>query len=279
MPIIVDGKKIAQGISEDAKNRLDVLRYKPKLAEVLVGDNAASLSFLDVKRKACEKLGMEFVLHRFPETITTSQLRKRICEIRKKGGLKSVIVQLPLPQHINTQYILDAIPPEEDVDVLSSRARGLLATGKAKILPPTAGAVLEILRVHEVSLAGAHAVIVGLGALVGKPLMYLLADKVGSMALVHSSTPDAAHFTREADILITGAGQARLITGDMIKEGVVALDAGYSRIDGKVSGDLDYESVLPKARIITPVPGGIGPVTVAMLCANAITLAEEAATN
>lgn len=272
---IVDGKKIAAEILAEAKKDIAAFAKKPTLFGILVGNDPASVSFLNEKRKKCEEVDIPFVLHHYPETITTTQLRKKIRDIRKKRGTKSFVIQLPLPPHINMQYILDAIPPEEDVDVLSSRARGLLATGKSRVLPPTAAAILHILATYNLKPETLHVVLVGLGALVGKPLATLLAERVASLTTVHSATPDIVRFTREADVLIAGTGEPGLITGDMVKAGVVALDAGYSRIDGKVSGDLDFEGVAKKASLITPVPGGIGPVTVAVVVQNVVTLAKN----
>ncbi len=275
MPIIVDGKKIAGVILSQVREEILLLKKKPRLVAVLVGDDASSISFLNEKKKKCEEVGIEFTLLRFDRAITTTKLRKKISEIRASRSSSSIIIQLPLPEHINTQYILDAVRPEEDVDALSSRARGLLATGKSKVLPPTTEAILNILETYQIELSRLHVVLVGLGALVGKPLLNLLAEKVASLSVVHAGTPDIARFTKEADVLITGAGSPGLIGADMVKEGVVALDAGYSRIDGRVVGDIRFEEVSKKARLITPVPGGIGPITVAMLLKNVVTLAKN----
>jgi methylenetetrahydrofolate dehydrogenase (NADP+) / methenyltetrahydrofolate cyclohydrolase len=273
MPIVVDGKKIAADILAEVRAEVAKMRQKPELTAILVGNDAASISYLNQKRKRCEEVGIGFTLLTFPEDITTSKLRKYIYKARSKGGHKAIILQLPLPSRINTQYILDSVMPSEDADVLSSRSKGLLVACKSPVIPPTAAAVLEILQVHNISLA-AHCVIVGMGLLVGKPLSWLLADKTASLALIHSKTPDIARFTKEADILIAGTGQPGLISGDMVKSGVVAMDAGYSKMDAKVVGDIDFDSVAPKASLITPVPGGIGPVTVAMLLKNVVTLAK-----
>ncbi|MDO8558533.1 MAG: bifunctional 5,10-methylenetetrahydrofolate dehydrogenase/5,10-methenyltetrahydrofolate cyclohydrolase [bacterium] len=275
MPIIVDGKKIAAGILARLREEISLLQVKPHLAAVLVGNDPASISFLNEKKKKCDEIGIEFTLYRFDETITTTNLRKKIHDIRGSKGIKAVVIQLPLPPQVNTQYILDAVRPEEDVDALSSRARGLLATGKSKVLPPTAEAVLNILETYQIDLSRSHVVLVGLGALVGKPLLNLLADKAASLGVVHAGTPDITRFTKDADIVIAGTGRPGLIGADMVKDGVVALDAGYSRIDGKVSGDIQFEEVSKKARLITPVPGGIGPITVAMLMKNVLILAKN----
>jgi len=284
MATIVDGKKISIEILAEVREELLAMRVKPKLFAVLVGEDPASISFLNEKRKKCEEVGITFQLNRYPVDITTSQLRKAIHALRQKRGAKSIIVQLPLPAHLNTQYILDAVPPEEDADMLSSRSRGLLATEKAKVLPPTAAAILRVLEVHgfmekgadgRTSLASMHCVILGLGTLVGKPLLQLLADKVSSVTACHAGTPDIAKFTKDADLVISGVGKPGLVAGGMVRDGVVALDAGYSRMGGKVAGDMDFEGVAGKASLITPVPGGIGPVTVAMLIKNIVTLASS----
>ncbi|MDP3963580.1 MAG: bifunctional 5,10-methylenetetrahydrofolate dehydrogenase/5,10-methenyltetrahydrofolate cyclohydrolase [bacterium] len=275
MPIIIDGKSIAADILAEAKSGIAALGRKPRLAAILIGNDPASISFLNEKRKKSEAVGIEFMLYRYDDRISTTQVRARIAKLRKEKKPDAIIIQLPLPEHLNTQYVLDAVPPDEDVDGLSSRARGLLATEKSLILPPTAAAVLHILQVQAIALGDLHAVIVGLGPLVGKPLLTLLANKVASVTAVHAGTPAIDRFTKEADLLIVGTGQAGLIDGSMVKEGVIALDAGYSSIDGKISGDLVYGSVAQKARLITPVPGGIGPITVAMLLKNVVTLAKK----
>lgn len=272
--IIVDGKKLSSEILANIREDISTLKIKPKLFAILVGSNPASVSYLGEKRKKCEEAGIEFTLYNFTEAITTTQLRSRIAKIRKEKKPTAIIVQLPLPPQINTQYILDAIPPEEDVDVLSSRAQGLLATGKSKVLPPTAAAVLHIIETCNLQLEILHVVLVGIGTLVGKPLLTLFADKAASITVVRSKTENMPYFTQKADVLITGVGKPNLITGNMVKEGVVALDAGYAKIDGKVAGDLDFNSVAKKASIITPVPGGVGPLTVAMLIKNVVTLAK-----
>ena len=275
MQTVIDGKELASDILAGVREEVLHFKKNPELVAIIIGSDPASLSYLDAKRKKCEEVGIGYVLYQYDEKITTTQLRKKISDVRKKRKHTSIIIELPLPGHINTQYILDSIPPEKDPDMLSSRSWGLLATGKSAIFPPTAAAVIHILETSNVELERSHVVLVGWGGLVGKPLSLILTKRVSSLTVIRSKTPDISHFTREADILITGAGKPNLITGDMVKEGVVALDAGYSRMDGKVVGDLDFDSVSKKASTITPVPGGIGPLTVALLLKNVLTLARD----
>lgn len=270
--IIVDGKKLAADIFEKLREEISSFKQKPELVAVLVGRHPASISYLNEKRKACEKIGIGFTLYQYNEVITTTQLRGRLAGVRRKKKHASYIVQLPLPAHINTQYILNTVPPEHDPDMLSAKSLGLLVTGKSPVLPPTPEAILHILEAHAVDSRRMHCVLVGWGTLVGKPLSLLLAQRTASLTIVHEPTPDIGRFTREADLLISGVGKGGLITGDMVREGVVAIDAGYGTMGDKLSGDFDYASVAAKASLITPMPGGVGPLTVAMLLKNVVTL-------
>ena|SRR3989338_5715796 len=273
MAIIVDGRKLAADIFEKLRKQVSSFKQKPELIAVLVGRHPASVSYLNEKRKACEKIGIGFTLYQYDEDITTTQLRRKLAEVRRKKKHASCIIQLPLPAHVNAQYILNTVPPEHDPDTLSAKSVGLLVTGKSQIFPPTPAAILHILEAHAIDTGRMHCVLVGWGTLVGKPLSVLLAPRTTSLTIVHRPTPDISRFTREADLLISGVGKGGLISGDMVKKGVVAIDAGYGTLDSKLSGDFDYASVAAKASLITPVPGGVGPLTVAMLLKNVVTLA------
>lgn len=275
MAIVVDGKKIAEEILAKIAEEVKKLPRKLMLAAILVGQNPASVSFLKEKRKACERIGILFKLFAYPETITTAQLRKRIFEIRKKEKPTALIVQLPLAPGLNTRYILDAIPPEEDADALSARSLGLFLAGKSATTPPTAGAFLEVLRTHGISPEGKYVVIVGWGELVGQPASVLFLQHRAAVTVLRSNIEDISRWTKAADIVVTGAGKAGLITGEMVKDGVVALDAGFSKIGNVISGDYDFASVSKKASLITPPVGGIGPITVAILLKNVVALAKR----
>lgn len=273
--IVADGKNLAADIFEKLREEIASRKQKPELIAVLVGRHPASVSYLNEKRKACEKSGIDFTLYQYNEEITTTQLRRKLAEVRRKKKRASCIVQLPLPAHINAQYVLNTVPPECDPDMLSAKSLGSLVVGKSRILPPTPAAILHILQAYAVDVGRMHCVLVGLGTLVGRPLSLLLAHRAASLTIVHKPTPDVGRFTHQADLLISGVGKGGLITGDMVREGVVAIDAGYGTLDGKLSGDFDYASVAQKASLITPVPGGVGPLTVAMLLKNVVTLAGK----
>lgn len=276
-PHIVEGKKIAEDTLQNLVSKIQALPRKPRLAVLLVGDEAGSLAFVSEKRRACERIGIGYTLHHYPATVTTSQLRQRIARIRQQSPPPdALILQLPLPPHLNTQYLLDAIPPEQDADMLSTRSLGLLLAGKSRILPPTPAAILEVLRVHQIPLAGTEVVLVGWGRLVGKPLSVLLLQSDATVTVLNEYTRNLSRYTTMADILVSAVGKPDLIRGEMVREGVVALDAGFSKIGNTVCGDFHLPSVSQRASIVTPVPGGIGPITVAMLLGNVVSLAAGA---
>ena len=248
---------------------------KLRLAVVVVGENPVVRKFIEQKKKFGESIGIDVRIYPFDEKITTNELRKRMSEIVHEEKNTGVIIQLPLPSQINTQYILNSITPEKDVDVLSSRALGNFVSGKSQIMPPVAGAIRALLEEYGIDYKNKNIVTVGAGNLVGKPVaMWLLYEKV-TFGVVRSNTQNPQEFLKYADIIISGVGRPKFITGDMVKEGVVVIDAGTSESEGKLVGDVDFDSVAPKASFITPVPGGVGPVTVAILFKNLFTLAKE----
>lgn len=272
--ILLDGKKLAQKMLDILKKEISESKKELRLAAVFVGDNQITKKFLEQKKGAAQDIGLGLRIYDFPETISTNELRGRLAEIVHEEKNTGVIVQLPLPEHINTQYILNAIVPEKDVDVLSARALGNFFVGKSEVLPPVVGAVRAFFDEYGIECRGKHAVVVGAGKLVGKPVAVWLMNEGAAVSVVNEFTKDTSEFTKRGDIIISGAGKPKLITGDMVKEGVVVIDAGTSEAEGKVVGDVDFDSVSPKASFITPVPGGVGPVTVAMLFKNLISLAK-----
>jgi methylenetetrahydrofolate dehydrogenase (NADP+) / methenyltetrahydrofolate cyclohydrolase len=267
----IDGKSIAQKILDSTKARVAKLRRKPTLAVVMVGDNAASKKYVEKKAKAAEQVGIEFTLQEFPANVTADTLNEEIVRLQLRND--TVMVQLPLPKHIDSQEVLDAIDPDKDPDCLSSAAIGRVVRGHVKIIPPTAGAVMEIL--SDVELDGTHVVVVGQGELVGKAVAAVMVNHPVTMTVCGLGTRKLADHTKKADILISGTGQAGLITADMVKKGAIVIDAGTSFVDGELRGDVDFDGVSKKASLITPVPGGIGPITVAKLLENVVTLAEK----
>ena len=273
--ILLDGKKLSGKILLELKEEVTGMGKKLRLAVVVVGENPVVRKFIEQKKKFGESIGIDVRIYPFDEKITTNELRKRMSEIVHEEKNTGVIIQLPLPSQINTQYILNSITPEKDVDVLSSRALGNFVSGKSQIMPPVAGATRALLEEYGIDYKNKNIVIVGAGNLVGKPVaLWLLYEKV-TFGVVRSNTQNPQEFLKYADILISGVGRPKFITGDMVKKGVVVIDAGTSESEGKLVGDVDFDSVAPKASFITPVPGGVGPVTVAILFKNLFTLAKE----
>lgn len=273
--ILLDGKKLAERVLSELKDEIAALPKQPRLGVVVVGNDPVTASFVEQKKKAARAAGIDVRVYPFPETVTTNELRKQIAIIVHEKKNSGVIIQLPLPEHINKQYILNAIPPEKDADVLSARALGNFVVGKSKIMPPVIGAVKLLLDEYAISYHGKQIVIVGAGSLVGRPsALWLLQEGVLFSVLTDEAKQPEDLLTR-ADIVITGVGKPGLIKGDMLKEGAVVFDAGTSESQGRVVGDADYDSVSVKAAYLTPVPGGIGPLTVAVLFRNLLTLARD----
>lgn len=271
---LLDGKKLAQKIIADLTQEVSGMKKRLRLAVVVVGKDAVVQKFIAQKRKIAGQIGIDFKIYPFEETVTARDLRARVSEIVHEKKNTGVIIQLPLPPHIGKQHMLNAIPLDKDVDVLSSRAIGNGVVGKSRIISPVAGAVRALFDEHGIQCAGKRIVIMGNGALVGKPIaLWLLSERVG-FSMVDEDTPDASALIADADIIISGIGKPGFITGTMIKEGAVIIDAGTSEQNGKLAGDVDFESVRTHASFITPVPGGIGPLTVAMLFKNLVELAK-----
>ena len=272
---IFDGKKLAQKILEGLRQETGGLEKKLRLAVVVVGEHPAVKKFIEQKKKTAASVGIDVRIYPFEENITTNELRKRIAEIVHVEKNTGVIIQLPLPPHINAQYILNSVTSEKDVDMLSSRSLGNFAVGKSLILPPVAGAVKAFFDEYVIDYKNKYIVVVGAGNLVGRPVALWLLSEGATFSVVTSTTQNPREFLRSADIIISGVGKPKFITGDMIKEGAVVIDAGTSESEGELVGDVDFQSAAAKASYITPVPGGIGPVTVARLLKNLVTLAKS----
>ena len=256
MAIILDGKKLSEKILGEFKKEVQKSGRKLKLVGILVGSDPVSKIFLKQKEKACKKVGVDFQLYRFPKNISQKTLAKKVREISQKKN-QGIVIQLPLPRHINTQEILELIPPHKDVDLLSGKKP------KARILAPVLAGILRLLKEYKIKPKGRKVVVVGKGRLVGRPIIDWLTQQKIKFWAVDSTTKDTSFFTKKADVLICGAGQPGLINGDMVKKGVVVVDAAL---------DVDFKSVFPKASFITPIPGGVGPMTVAMVIKNLIAL-------
>ena len=278
MSIIVDGKKIAQEILDNLKIRVEKLRQNGveiKLGVVLVGGDKPSQTYVRNKGKACEKVGIEFQLYNYSAEIETKELIAEVQKIQKDNNLSGLIIQLPLPGHIVTKKVINYIKPEIDVDCLTFFNLGKLLIGKNEFRPPTPGAIMEILNHHQIDLNGKYVTLVGRGELIGKPLANILFHEEVTFSVCNKSTKRLEDFTLNADVVISGVGKHNLITGKMIKPGAVVIDAGTSFVDGKMYGDLEFDSVAEVASLVTPTPGGVGPITVAKLLENTVTVAES----
>ena len=274
---IIDGRKIRDSILETLKTRITSLPFSPVFCDVLVGDNPASTQYVQMKERVAEGLGLKTYHAVFPETITTNELISEIKKIAEIPHMSGLIIQLPLPEGIDTKKVLDSVPPEIDVDSISAHATEKFYTNEPIFIFPTAAAVMAILDSLALDFSHKNVVMVGQGILVGKPVAHVLKNHGVDVSVINQSTKDRNEIIKNADVIITATGQANLIQGDMIKKHVVLIDAGTSESNGGISGDIDRESVADIASVLSPVPGGVGPVTVAMLMQNVVISAERKA--
>lgn len=274
--MIVDGNKISQEIYNNLKKEIPLLNKKPKLVVVLVGEDPASVLYVSIKEKKAQELGIQTENIKVKEDATTEELVSIIHKLNQDDLVTAILIQLPLPKHIDTGAVLESINEFKDVDGLNPKNMGKLLVDKPFILPPTPAAILEILRHHEINLAGKHVVLVGYGKLVGKPLaaMISLSNKNATLSVCNSKTKDLPSYTQQADILISASGVGHIIKKDMIKKGAIVIDAGTSKLDGEIVGDVNFEEVKNKASLVTPPKGGVGPITVAKLLENVVKLAK-----
>lgn len=252
------------------------LKNNPALAVVYAGNDPASLSYIKAKEKAAKEIGVDFLFYKFSAQVSEKKVVDLIFNLNKNKKISGIIVQLPLPKHLLKNKILNAIALEKDVDVLSDESRKKFEKGEPAFVPPPAGAVLEFLKIAKKSLEKSTVVVVGRGMLVGEPVAMLLKQKAKKLIICDQKTKDLSMETKKADILISAVGKPDLIKKEMVKKGAVVIDAGTAKHLGKIVGDVDFAGVSPKASYITPVPGGVGPVTVAMLLANVVRAAEKA---
>jgi methylenetetrahydrofolate dehydrogenase (NADP+)/methenyltetrahydrofolate cyclohydrolase len=280
---ILDGKQLAHQIrSELAEEVIEFIQNNgvvPCLAAVLVGDNPASEVYVRNKRKACEAVGIESQLHRLPADTSQDDLLRLIAKLNKDGEVHGILVQLPLPPQIEKSRVLLAVNPAKDVDAFHPENVGRLVQGKPRFLPCTPQGVQQLLLRNGIETAGRHVVILGRSEIVGRPLSIMLSQRgAGADATVtvcHSRSRDLVDFCRMADILVAAIGQARFVTAEMVKPGATVIDVGINRSDAGVVGDVDFENVVKVAGAITPVPGGVGPLTIAMLLRNTLSAAES----
>ncbi len=282
--VLLDGKQLAQTMQTEIAAEVAAFvqqhGIRPGLAAVLVGDNPASHVYVRNKRRACDKVGIASFLHELPGTTTEAELLTLVAQLNADAAVNGILVQLPLPKQINEAAIVDAVAAAKDVDGFGPSSLGLLAAGRPHFLACTPYGVQQLLRRNGIDIAGKHVVIVGRSNIVGKPLALILMQKgAGADATVticHSRTPDIGKITRTADIVVMAIGQARFLKADMVQPGAVVVDVGMNRLpDGSLAGDVDFDAVQSVASAISPVPGGVGPMTITMLLKNTLEAARR----
>ena len=280
---LIDGVALAAKIREEVAKRsatLIAVGTKPGLAVVVVGSDPASQVYVKNKVAACQKAGLHSVLEQYPSSMTQAELLERVRILNADPAIHGILVQLPLPKHIDAHLVIETIASQKDVDGFHVSNAGLLMTGKPLFRPCTPYGVMKMLESEGVQLRGAVAVVIGASNIVGKPMMLLLQGAGATVTICNSKTRDLGWHTRHADILVVATGKPRMIDGSMIKPGAVVIDVGINRgADGKLCGDVDFESVIQVASAVTPVPGGVGPMTIAMLLVNTLEAAERAQQN
>ena len=279
----LDGKIVSQAIRTGIKERTDTFRrlygMAPGLAVVIVGDDPASQVYVRNKHRACEEVGFLSRGYALPAETTEEELLALIEELNHDDTIHGILVQLPLPKHIRESVVVSAISPAKDVDAFHPVNVGKIMTGNHTLLPCTPAGIVEILHFYGIDPAGKHCVVIGRSNIVGKPMALLLLEENGTVTICHSKTRNLAEMTRQADILVVAVGRPHFVTADMVKPGVVIIDVGISRSDdGKLCGDVDEVSVSDVAAALTPVPGGVGPMTITMLLRNTLTAAENSVT-
>jgi len=275
---LIDGKKLAQHIIDNISQDVVVLKKKgivPKLAVVLVGDDAPSEMYVKKKEQLAAKVGIDFCLYKFKKNITQKVLIKNLENIQSDKKLSGLIVQLPVPEHLYTSDVLNAIKPELDVDCLSDVSIGKIVMKTHHMLPPTPAAIMYVLKNLNFKLVGKRVAIIGAGSLVGKPLSIIMMNKRATVTVCNSATKNIKEICLHSDVIISGVGKQNIVRGDMVKKGAIVIDAGICFDDKKMCGDVDIKEVIKKVSYITPTPGGIGPMTVAMLINNTIINAQR----
>ena len=277
---ILDGAAMALEVEKELKQRVEVLRERgvvPGLCVILVGSDPASQTYVANKEKACARLGIHSQTLRMGAETTQAELEASIERANEDEAIHGILVQLPLPAHLDEHRALALIRPEKDVDGFHAVNMGRLARGEDCVAACTPKGALHMLKAAGVPIAGQNAVVIGRSNIVGKPMALLLLQENATVTICHSRTEDLAEHTRRADILVAAVGKPRFVTADMVKEGAAVLDVGINRVDGKLCGDVDFETVKEKAGWISPVPGGVGKMTIAMLMENTVSAAEKAA--
>ncbi|WP_132252074.1 bifunctional methylenetetrahydrofolate dehydrogenase/methenyltetrahydrofolate cyclohydrolase FolD [Natranaerovirga pectinivora] len=275
---LIDGKKISNDIKEELKGKVAELKNKgitPTLAVVLVGKDEASKVYVSHKKKACEYIGIHSLSYEMSEETSEIELLNLINELNNKKDVHGILVQLPLPKGIDEQKVIKAIDPSKDVDGFHPESVGALSIGQVGFVSCTPYGIIELLKRSNIDIEGKECVVIGRSNIVGKPMGMLLLRENGTVTICHSRTKDLKEVTKRADILVAAIGKPKFVTKEFVKDGAVVIDVGIHRVDGKLCGDVDFDDVVEHVSAITPVPGGVGPMTIAMLMSNCVQSAER----
>lgn len=275
---LIDGKTVSASVKDRVKNEVEKLKengINVGLAVIIVGEDPASKIYVANKKKACEMLGIISQEYALPENTTQEELLSLIDTLNSEKSINGILCQLPLPKHIDESAVINAISPEKDVDAFHPQNVGKIMTGDYDFVPCTPAGIMEMLSYYDIDPTGKTCVVIGRSNIVGKPMGMLLLHKNGTVTICHSRTKDLASVTNKADILVAAVGKAKFVNPDMVKDGAVVIDVGMNRDNGKLCGDVDFDAVSPKCSAITPVPGGVGPMTIAMLMQNTLTAAKK----
>lgn len=272
---LIDGKALAAQIKKNIQSTVNTLSNKPGLAVVIVGDDPASQVYVNAKAKACQEIGFYSEVHRLPGATTETELLDLIQRLNTDPQIHGILVQLPLPEHLNEEKITYAIEPRKDVDCFHPYNTGKIFNGDLSgVLPCTPAGCVELIKTTGLQLSGKKVIVIGRSNIVGKPAAMLMLNENCTVTICHSRTKDLAQEVKQADIIIAAVGRAKMVTKDMVKPGAIVIDVGTNKVDGKLVGDVDFEAVKDIAGYITPVPGGVGPMTIAMLMKNTLTAAH-----
>ncbi len=279
MAKLINGKEVSLAVQERIRKETEALKEKgitPGLAVVIVGDDPASRTYVNNKKKACERVGFHSEEYALPATTTQEELLALVKELNQRPEINGILVQSPLPKGLDEKMIVENIDPNKDVDAFHAVNVGKIMIGDFSFLPCTPAGVIELLDYEGIDIAGKECVVLGRSNIVGKPMAMLLLHRNGTVTICHSRTKNLQEVCSRADILVAAVGKPGFVTGDMVREGAVVIDVGINRnAEGKLCGDVDFDSVAPKAAYLTPVPGGVGPMTIAMLMQNTLTAAKE----
>ncbi|MGN0014743.1 MAG: bifunctional 5,10-methylenetetrahydrofolate dehydrogenase/5,10-methenyltetrahydrofolate cyclohydrolase [Candidatus Gastranaerophilaceae bacterium] len=276
MTIIADGKALSEKIYKEIKSEIEKKQLSPCLAVIITKDNEAGKIYVRNKQRACDKTGIKSLTIEFDANVDENTFINKIEDLNNDNSVDAILVQLPIPKHLDTEKILNKISPDKDADGLHYVNAGKMFTGQ--ITPSVActpKGIIRLLDEYNVDVSGMNAVVIGRSNLVGKPIAQLLLQKNATVTTLHSKSKNIEKYTKDADLIVVAAGKPKMLTGEMVKNGVILIDVGISRVEGKISGDIDFETAAPKAKLITPVPGGVGPMTVAMLVENTLSLAKK----